>query len=94
MLDFFHRHQRSIKNDTLSGLTVALALAISGRPGMISAATGAMAVVIVTLVSKHGLPYLFPTVMLCGLVQVGVGHLVEVNVSEDPHYHVATDELA
>jgi SulP family sulfate permease len=44
-----------------------------GRPGMISGATGAMAVVIVTLVAEHGLEYLFPTVVLCGIIQVLVG---------------------
>ncbi|MDA0337301.1 MAG: SulP family inorganic anion transporter [bacterium] len=44
-----------------------------GRPGMISGATGAMAVVVVTLVAEHGLEYLFPTVVLCGLIQVLVG---------------------
>ncbi len=44
-----------------------------GRPGMISGATGAMAVVIVALVAIHGIEYLFPTVMLCGLLQIAVG---------------------
>ncbi len=44
-----------------------------GRPGMISGATGAMAVVVVTLVAEYGLEYLFPTVVLCGLIQVLVG---------------------
>ncbi|MEM6473395.1 MAG: SulP family inorganic anion transporter, partial [Planctomycetota bacterium] len=47
--------------------------AIGGRPGMISGATGAMAVVIVTLVAKHGIAYLFPTVILCGLFQIAIG---------------------
>ncbi|MEO1618086.1 MAG: SulP family inorganic anion transporter, partial [Planctomycetota bacterium] len=47
--------------------------AIGGRPGMISGATGAMAVVIVTLVAQHGVEYLFPTVVLCGLLQIAVG---------------------
>ena len=46
---------------------------LGGRPGMISGATGAMAVVIVSLVADHGISYLFPTVMLCGLLQVLVG---------------------
>lgn len=49
--------------------------AIGGRPGMISGATGALAVVIVSLVAKHGVEYLFPTVVLMGLIQVGVGLL-------------------
>lgn len=52
------------------GLITAL---IGGRPGMISGATGAMAVVIVSLVALHGIEYLFPTVMLCGLLQIAVG---------------------
>ena len=46
-----------------------------GRPGMISGATGAMAVVVVGLVSNHGIGYLFPAVVLCGLIQLAVGLL-------------------
>lgn len=46
---------------------------VGGRPGMISGATGAMAVVVVALVAQHGVEYLFPTVILCGLLQVAVG---------------------
>ncbi|MFK7821727.1 MAG: SulP family inorganic anion transporter [Planctomycetaceae bacterium] len=46
---------------------------LGGRPGMISGATGAMAVVIVSLVADHGVAYLFPTVMLCGVLQILVG---------------------
>jgi len=46
---------------------------LGGRPGMISGATGAMAVVIVALVAEHGVEYLFPTVILCGLLQIAVG---------------------
>lgn len=46
-----------------------------GRPGMISGATGAMAVVIVSLVALHGIEYLFPAVILCGLLQITVGVL-------------------
>lgn len=48
-----------------------------GRPGMISGATGAMAVVMVSLVSEHGIQYLFAAVLLAGLFQVlfGVFHL-------------------
>lgn len=46
-----------------------------GRPGMISGATGAMAVVVVALVALHGVEYLFPAVMLCGLIQIMVGGL-------------------
>jgi SulP family sulfate permease len=44
-----------------------------GRPGMISGATGAMAVVVVGLVAIHGIEYLFPTVILCGILQILVG---------------------
>lgn len=103
MLNFFRRQSASIKNDVLSGLTVALALVpeaiafafvagvspliglysaffiglltaiLGGRPGMISGATGAMAVVVVALVYEHGVEYLFPTVMLCGILQISIG---------------------
>ena len=104
----------SIKNDLLSGITVALALVpeavafafvagispivglygafmmglvtaiFGGRPGMISGATGAMAVVMVSLVSEGnqlagaetaGLQYLFATLLLAGLIQVSAGVL-------------------
>ncbi|WP_164100950.1 SulP family inorganic anion transporter [Candidatus Laterigemmans baculatus] len=103
MLNFFRSRSGSAKDDTLSGLTVALALVpeavafafiagvspliglysafimclttalLGGRPGMISGATGAMAVVVVGLVANYGIEYLFPTVMLCGLLQIAVG---------------------
>ncbi len=46
---------------------------IGGRPGMISGATGALAVVMVSLVAKHGVEYLFATVILMGLLQVFAG---------------------
>ena len=46
---------------------------LGGRPGMISGATGAMAVVVVALVAQYGVMYLFPAVILCGLIQIGVG---------------------
>ncbi len=103
MLDFFRQRSGSVKDDVLSGLTVALALVpeaiafafvagvspliglysaffiglitsvLGGRPGMISGATGAMAVVVVALVAMHGVEYLFPTVILCGLFQMAIG---------------------
>ena len=93
----------SLKNDVLSGLTVALALVpeavafafvagveplvglyaafmvglitsiFGGRPGMISGATGAMAVVMVSLVALHGVQYLFATVVLTGILQILAG---------------------
>ena len=46
-----------------------------GRPGMISGATGAMAVVMVALVADHGVQYLFAAVVLCGLIQMLFGIL-------------------
>jgi SulP family sulfate permease len=94
-----------VKNEILSGLTVALALVpeavafafvagveplvglyaafmvgllaaiFGGRPGMISGATGAMAVVMVALVADHGVEYLFAAVVLTGLLQMGAGVL-------------------
>jgi sulfate permease, SulP family len=103
MLNFFTPRSGSVKDDVLSGLTVALALVpeaiafafvagvspliglysaffiglfsavLGGRPGMISGATGAMAVVVVALVAQYGVEYLFPTVILCGLLQIAVG---------------------
>jgi SulP family sulfate permease len=97
--------KQCVKNDVLSGLTVALALVpeavafafvagvtpltglyaafmmgiitavIGGRPGMISGATGAMAVVMVALVAEHGVEYLFAAVLLAGVIQIGAGIL-------------------
>ncbi|MFK7759915.1 MAG: SulP family inorganic anion transporter, partial [Phycisphaerales bacterium] len=52
-----------------------LASVFGGRPGMISGATGAMAVVMVHLVSEHGVEYLFAAVVLTGLIQISVGIL-------------------
>lgn len=46
---------------------------IGGRPGMISGATGSMAVVMVSLVQQHGLNMLFATVLCTGLIQIMVG---------------------
>lgn len=46
---------------------------VGGRPGMISAATGAMALVMVTLVADHGLQYLLAATLLCGVVQFVMG---------------------
>ena len=57
-----------------SAFFIGLITAIfGGRPGMISGATGAMAVVVVGLVAIHGIEYLFPTVILCGLLQIAIG---------------------
>jgi SulP family sulfate permease len=52
------------------GLITAL---FGGRPGMISGATGALAVVMVALVAQHGLEYLLATVVLMGLLQIFAG---------------------
>jgi len=46
-----------------------------GRPGMISGATGAVAVVIVALAKSHGVEYVFATVVLAGIIQVLAGAL-------------------
>ncbi|MDZ4179685.1 MAG: SulP family inorganic anion transporter [Coriobacteriia bacterium] len=64
--------------DPLVGLYAAFMLALitsafGGRPGMISGATGALAVVIVSLVVTHGVQYLFAAVILMGLIQIAFG---------------------
>ena len=64
----------------LTGLYAAftiglIAAIVGGRPGMISGATGAIAVVIGTLVLQHGVEYLFAAVILMGLIQIGFGIL-------------------
>jgi SulP family sulfate permease len=46
---------------------------VGGRPGMISAATGAMALLMVTLVREHGLNYLFAATLLTGVLQIIAG---------------------
>ncbi|MFZ0467987.1 MAG: SulP family inorganic anion transporter [Thiogranum sp.] len=66
--------------DPLVGLYAAfmvglLAAIFGGRPGMISGATGSMAVVMVALVAGHGVEYLFAAVVLAGLIQIGAGVL-------------------
>ncbi|MCB2386871.1 SulP family inorganic anion transporter [Thalassolituus alkanivorans] len=111
--EFMQTFSPNVKNDTLSGLTVALALVpeavafafvagvhpltglyaafmvglitalIGGRPGMISGATGALAVVMVSLVAEaerdfgagSGPQYLFAAVVLMGVIQVAAGAL-------------------
>lgn len=114
-MEFIIKRSSNVKNDVLSGLTVALALVpeavafafvagvdplvglyaafmiglitsiFGGRPGMISGATGALAVVMVSLVAKGnsmgvegdelGIYYLFLTVILMGVIQVLAGVL-------------------
>ncbi len=115
MTEFISKRLPNVKNDVLSGITVALALVpeavafafvagvdplvglyaafmiglitsvFGGRPGMISGATGALAVVMVTLVARGndmgapgenlGLYYLFATVILMGFIQIMAGVL-------------------
>lgn len=48
---------------------------VGGRPGMISAATGAMALLMVTLVKQHGLEYLLAATLLTGVLQITIGYL-------------------
>lgn len=103
MFNLITSKDSNVKNDVLSGTTVALALVpeavafafvagvepmiglyaafmmglitsiFGGRPGMISGATGATAVVMVSLVALHGVQYLFATVVLAGLLQILAG---------------------
>lgn len=53
-------------------IAVVIAFA-GGRPGMISAATGAMALLMVTLVKEHGLQYLLAATLLTGVLQIAAG---------------------
>ena len=48
---------------------------VGGRPGMISAATGAMALLMVTLVREHGLEYLLAATLLTGVIQILAGYI-------------------
>ncbi len=48
---------------------------VGGRPGMISAATGAMALLMVTLVKEHGLEYLLAATLLTGVIQVALSYI-------------------
>ena len=66
--------------DPLVGLYAAFMIGlitslIGGRPGMISGATGALAVVMVSLVADHGVEYLFAAVVLMGIIQIAAGAL-------------------
>ncbi len=55
---------------------IAVVIAFTGgRPGMISAATGAMALLMVTLVKEHGLEYLLAATLLTGVLQIVAGYL-------------------
>ena len=59
-----------------ASFSIAIVTAIAGgRPGMISAATGAMALLMVTLVREHGLEYLLAATVLTGILQICAGWL-------------------
>ena len=59
-----------------ASFSIAIIISIAGgRSGMISAATGAMALVVVPLVEEHGVAYLFAATVLAGLLQVTLGYL-------------------
>jgi SulP family sulfate permease len=59
-----------------ASFSIAVIIAFTGgRPGMISAATGAMALLMVSLVKEHGLQYLFATTIVTGVLQVIAGVL-------------------
>ncbi len=62
----------------LTGLYAAFTMGLitsifGGRPGMISGATGAVAVVIVSLAKSHGIEYIFAAVVLAGIIQMATG---------------------
>src|SRR5690606_15315780 len=64
--------------DPKVGLYASFCIAViiaftGGRPGMISAATGAMALLMVTLVRDHGLEYLLAATLFTGVLQIGAG---------------------
>src|SRR6056300_1964306 len=64
----------------LTGLYAAFMMGLvtsvlGGRPGMISGATGAVAVVLVTLTKSHGVEYVFIAVILAGIIQLAAGFL-------------------
>jgi SulP family sulfate permease len=66
--------------DPKVGLYASFSMAViiaftGGRPGMISAATGAMALLMVTLVKEHGLQYLLAATLLTGVLQIMAGYL-------------------
>ncbi|PIT44980.1 SulP family inorganic anion transporter [Snodgrassella alvi] len=66
--------------DPKTGLYAAFCIAVitafaGGRPGMISAATGAMALLIAGLVKTHGIEYLLAATILCGVFQIIAGFL-------------------
>jgi len=71
--------------DPKVGLYASFCIAVvisftGGRPGMISAATGAMALLMVTLVKNHGLQYLLAATLLTGVIQIVFGLLKVGNI--------------
>ncbi|WP_275262618.1 SulP family inorganic anion transporter [Paenibacillus tepidiphilus] len=59
-----------------ASFTIAIVTAFAGgRPGMISAATGAMALLVGSLVAEHGIEYLFAATVLTGILQIVMGML-------------------
>lgn len=71
--------------DPKIGLYASFSMAViiafaGGRPGMISAATGAMALLMVTLVKEHGLEYLLAATLLTGVLQIVAGYLRLANL--------------
>lgn len=104
LINLFRKNDYNLKNEFLSGVTVALALIpeavafsiiagvpplsglyaaftigliasiMGGRPGMISGATGAIAVVVAPLVKSHGFEYLLAAVVLMGVLQLLAGY--------------------
>lgn len=66
--------------DPMVGIHASFCIAVlisifGGRPGMISAATGAMSILMVTLVAQYGIEYLYATTILTGLIQYAIGAL-------------------
>lgn len=66
--------------DPMVGIHASFCIAVlisifGGRPGMISAATGAMSILMVILVAKHGIEYLYATTILTGIIQYMIGAL-------------------
>ncbi|WP_410266153.1 SulP family inorganic anion transporter [Cyclobacterium sp.] len=71
----FPRYQMDGLNLNTAFIIRLITSIMGGRPGMISGATGAIAVIIVALVIEHGIEYLFAAANLMGLIQILVGWL-------------------
>lgn len=58
----------------ISSVTLAVAMSfLGGRPAMVSAAAGSVALVLAPMVAAHGVGYVLPTVLLCGVIQILFG---------------------